>query len=322
MPVRYQKVPHDWTELERVSERVTADLAELEAEGLSLVRWGPDATTGRLDIAIEREDASGAAKLRARYGNDIHVLVEPRPTRRASRLNDVAPWNGGDAISSDGAEDDCTAGPPVKSSSGKTYLLTAGHCYRTTAGAWTGSYIYRAFNGSDLLAGDNPRLMGNAAAELVDNGYDVALIDTSSSGLDWRTAGTNDQGTAVAQKQEFASTVGISVCVSGAFSGERCNARVSDVNQTVNVGGIRTIRTVIASHPNNVDLAGPADSGAPVYTVQSTGLFLTGLFYAGTGGLNCTRNNVGARAGQCGSTIYYQNLSSVMNHRGVTLYTR
>jgi hypothetical protein len=320
--VRILHAPTALGDMEALRERISDDSTSWASQGLQLVHWGPNVAANKVKIGLADYTEPDAQKLRDKYGPAVVVAPATPATDGASRLVDNSPWNGGDNTAMDNGGD-CSTGPAVKSASGKTYLLSAGHCYITGFGntaAWTGNYIYRTFNGSHNLTGDNPRLMGNAAAERVDMGYDAALIDTSASGLAWRTAAPADQGTAVAQKQEFASTENISVCVSGAFSGERCGAVVTDVDVVVTSSGVRKIHSVIATHPTGALMAGNGDSGGPVYTVQSTGLFMTGMYHAFQDQADCTRSAFPGR--RCGSTYYYHNLSSVMNHRGVTLVKR
>lgn len=321
LPIQILQANVPWKVMTDLRDRINDEVQQLEASGIHLVSWGPNAARNKLNIVVTNDPSQVEPQLQARYGTNIVVTRGESGNRTASRLNDASPFNGGDITAMDN-NGDCTLGPAVKSASGHVYSLTAGHCYLSGTSSWSGNYIYRTFNGSHFISGGANTLMGNAAAELVNNGYDVGLVDMSASGLDFRTAGTGDTGAAVAQKTSFGSTPGTSVCVSGAYSGERCGATVTDVDQSILLGGVTTIHSVIASA--SYDLEGPGDSGAPVYTVQSTGLYLTGLQYGPSGSLACTRNNNVAsdRPNHCSSTVYYQDLNSVLSHRSLTLYTR
>jgi hypothetical protein len=325
VPVRVRTAERSWTELTTVRDRIGRDAGALRAAGVDLVSWGPDLLSNGVVVTVTDATRDVVARLRA-YAPFVTVREGVHPRAAASRLNDASPYNAGDAIAMDNGGD-CSAGPSVKNSAGKTFLLTAGHCYsaqRTLSG-----YSYRTFNGAHMLTGDAQTFMGYAAAERVDGGYDTALIDTRSSGLAWRTGGTNTTGTAVAQKREWASVIGAPVCASGAFSGERCGATVTAVDQTVGVCQddltpctvSDTVHMVTATN-NTTDIVGPGDSGGPVYQVHTDGVWMTGVIIATNGGLNCTRNNIGARTGNCGTTVFYQNLSSVLNRWGLTLYAR
>lgn len=319
VPFEILPAEHSYADLASVRDRMDSDIVSMRGEGVYVVFWGPDPVTNSVTVGVANPPADAEQRLKNRYGPLVRVVAAAPALPASSRLNDTSPWNTGDAITFDNGHY-CSSGPAVKTSTGKTYLLTAGHCVLDTAASWTGNYIYRTFNGSPVIAGGSGTQMGNMAAELDSSGYDAALIDTSASGLGFRTAGTNDTGTAVAQKQEFASTVNTSVCASGAYSGERCAAVVSQADvSTAGADGYTRIHSVVATNATT-DVAGSGDSGGPVYTVQSTGLFMTGLIWGVGNTVTCSRNAITGRV--CGRTVYYQNLSSVMNHRGVSLLTR
>lgn len=335
VPVRFVGARHTWAELLSISERITADAGDLARRGHRLQFVAPSVLRNVLEVGLPHPTVAAAAEFTARYGPAVRVVQGDDLTPHASRLNDVSPWNGGDFIAFDNGQD-CTSGPAVKNAAGKTFLLTTGHCFfphnTIDAYAWTGNYSYRVFNASHGLLGDAQPLMGWAAAEL-GYGYDTALIDTAASGRVWRTANPNDQGTAVPQKAEFASTEATRMlCVSGAFSGERCGNEVDRIGVTRWYSGqpeyifpYSYISHVVEAHNTyGNDVTGPGDSGAPVYTVQSTGLYLTGVLIGGidnNSNMRCTRLD-SLRPGLCTWRFAYQNLSSVMNHRGVSLVIR
>jgi hypothetical protein len=337
VPVRFLAAEHTWAELLALSARITADSADLAARGHTLRFVAPSVLRNSLEVGLAHPTEAAAAAFTARYGPAVRVVQGDDLLPTSSRLNDVSPWNGGDFIAFDNGQG-CTSGPAVKNASGKTYLLTTGHCFfphnTIDAYAWTGRYGYRVFNGAWDLGGDAQTFMGWAAAEY-GYGYDSALIDTAASALVWRTANPNDQSTGVPQKAVFASTENTSMlCVSGAYSGERCANEVDQIEVTRWYSGEAPylfpdsyISHVVHAHNSNgVDAGGPGDSGAAVYTVQTGGLYLTGVLLGGidnNSNMDCTRlNNLAARTGQCSNRFAFANLSSVMNHRGVSLVTR
>lgn len=332
VPVRFVHATHSWNSLIAASDRITRDIAALQKRGYGIRSLWPTVAGNALEVGVLHPSAVIESALRATYGSGVRVVSARGGAYFASRLNDSSPWNGGDFLAFDNGQD-CTAGPAVKNAAGKTFLLTAGHCFfdesDTSTHPWTGSYGYRVFQGAHGLTGDAQPYIGNAAAER-GNGYDSALVDTPASGLVWRTANANDQSTAVPQKSEFASTEATAgLCVSGAYSGERCAVDVDRLNGTVFYGpegSTSYVSHLVEAHNRyGYDVAGESDSGAPVYAVGSTGLAMTGILLGGPAGnavLPCTRNNIGPRTNKCTAVIWYANLSSVMNHRGVSLVIR
>lgn len=326
VPVRVRAATRSWAELKAIATDVSARTRSLATADSRIVAFGPRVGTNSVRVAVTSLTPEIVERLRSRYGAAVTIERGEAGVEYASRLNDVSPYNAGDAIAMDNGGD-CSSGPTVKNTAGKRYLLTAGHCFVSSGTAWTGSYNKRAFNGAHMLTGDAQTFMGWSAAENVNHGYDAALIDTGASGYGWRTGGTNDQGTAVRQAQEFASFENGKVCMSGAFSGERCNATVlatdDEINFAASTGGENwKVHIVTAENLGGYDIAGPGDSGGPVYTVQSNGLWMTGMILGGPPESEgpCTRNNIGPRINRCNTVIWYVNLSSVMNHRGVSLY--
>jgi hypothetical protein len=315
--LRFKPSQRSYDDLLATVDDLNRDRETWRSQGIALTMWYPEPHLNKVRVEVLSDPASARASLAAKYGDVIDVVAaNPEPvTYGASRVNDVSPWNGGDGLKFD-SPGTCTSGPAVKSASGQTYLLTAGHCLVSYGTNFTGSYVYRTFNAADSYTSSGT-LIGNAAPEWSTSGYDVALVQTTASGLVFRTSGTNDAGTAVAQKTSFGSTGGLSVCVSGVYSGERCGAVVNAVDSSfTDVNGVFHIHAVRATHPTT-DVAGEGDSGGAVYTVQSTGLYMTGMFWGFQDYVACSRNALPGRT--CGRTMYYTDLNSLMNHRAVSL---
>jgi hypothetical protein len=316
----FRAVTHNAAELDALQDRIRADEPALRAHGVHLVSVFPAPEIDGLKVTVEHLTPAVRTALQSRY-HGIASIVEGRPmVSYASRLNDAAPWNGGDVLSMDNGGD-CTSGPGVVDSAGRTLMLTAGHCFIEGTAGRTG-YVYRVFQKSHFVGGDtNTAAIGMASAERTTNGYDVATIDARSFGHDWRTAQLTDNSTAVRQAAVGSGRVGLKMCVSGAFSGENCNAQITSAGGTIWVGGVPFIHMVEATNPGVV-LSGPGDSGAPVYEVHSSGLFIFGMLLGGTGGLDCQYyNNIDGRPGNCGDTIAFQDMTSIAVHLHVSLYT-
>jgi hypothetical protein len=326
----FTRVPYAMDTLMAVRDRLADQADALSKRGVELVSWGPDVLTNTVRVVVTDDSAAVRSLLRDTFGPAIRVARGRAPVKVASRLNDTVPWDGGVFTTMDNAED-CTAGPPVyKPSTGVIYLLSAGHCYlqdQATSGL-TG-YIYRTFQGSRAIPSGISPLMGYAAAEQVQNGYDAALIAAPASSHDWRTGLANATTTPTRQVSAQGSVVGASVCASGAFSGERCGAIVRYVNQdTRSFGGFVQVNMVAAENPN-VAIVGPGDSGGPVYQVHANGLVMTGMIIAkGDDSMDpfpvsllCPQNDQGNRGTTCSDVVWYHDLPSLMNHLGVALRT-
>lgn len=327
--IDFESASRSMRDMEVVRDQIARDADALAAAGVIVTSWGPDVVTNTVRVAVTADAPHAFAVLRARYGDSVRTELGGAPMDIASRLYDSSPWNGGDFIALDNGSD-CTSGPPVyRPSTGATYLLTAGHCYLSSTTAGLSGYTYRTFQGSHAMGTGSSPFMGWTAAEKVNGGYDDALIATSASKYDWRTATATQTSGAVAQVSAQGSVVGASVCASGAFSGERCGAIVQYVNQdTRSFNGVVKINMVAAENPG-VPLAGPGDSGAPVYQVHASGLVVTGLLTSigddsqvlTTDLYLCPQNDQGARGIRCSDVIWYHDLPSVLNHLGVALKT-
>ncbi len=316
----FRPVTHTASELDDLQGRIRSDEPALRAQGTRLVSVFPAPEIDGLRVTVEQLTPQVRATLLSRYPGI--AAIEEGPPRRAfdSRLNDSAPWNGGDVLSMDNGGD-CTSGPGVINSAGRTFMLTAGHCFIEGTAGRTG-FVYRVFQKSHFVGGDtNTAAIGMASAERSVNGYDAAMIDARSFGHDWRTAQLTDVSSATRQAAAGSGRVGLTMCVSGAFSGENCAARITSAGGTIWVGGVPLIHMMEATNPGVV-LAGPGDSGAPVYEVHPSGLFVFGMLIGGGDGFACQYyNNIDGRQNHCSDTVDFQDMTSIAVHLGVSLYT-
>jgi hypothetical protein len=315
-------------ELDEEVSRIVADEPALRLSRVDLVAVFPAPERDGVLVQVSSAIAQSKAVLQQRYGESVTVEHKAAANPFDSRLNDSAPWNGGDVIAMDNGQE-CSSGPAIVRG-GRTQLLTAGHCFTDAVTGLTGltGYTYRVFQRSRTQPGGvNTAPIGYAAAER--DGYDEALIDVRAYGRDWRTQNMTDAGTTAAIQRAAESSVGgMRVCTSGAFDGEICNGTVIHAGGTVVTPDGRTLihETEITS-PGSI-LVGPGDSGGPVYEVHSTGLWVTGVITAGPSDLWCVKypgRNVdpatGMPKGECSDDAYYQEVVSVLSHFGATLYT-
>lgn len=320
--IDYLPATRSYDQLEAMKSLVVGAKSRFNAARIELSHWGPSFSHNKLQVAIVDFDTDKAKQAHDLLDNRDDVVIIPgKRYEKRSRLDDSAPWNAGIAISMDNGFN-CTAGPAVRSTSGVIFLMTAGHCFVGDEYPWFNSYDFNVYNDSWNVPAPGG-FIGKAAAENDSlAGYDLALIKSGSSGLQFRSSLTAS-ATGVPQKGQLGNVTGNRVCVSGAYSGERCNAVIRQVNQSVNVGGTDLIHMVIASHDNpSTSIGGNWDSGASVYEVHASGIFVNGMMNGGSIGMACPTYNIGDRAGTCSNDVVYVDLGSALSHRGIALYTR
>lgn len=255
-----------------VTDRITQDRGNLEAQGIRVLVWGIDDQANRVVIGVNGLTPDSAAQLSNRYGADrITVREQAVVHTTATRFADSAPWNGGDRIDSDPQHNvNCTSGFGAHSSSAH-YMVTAGHC-----GPWkwynNGQYIGQTSNDTDPAY----------------SAYDVdaQVIPTSSSNIIWTgplfsSVRTYITGWANASNPEV-------VCSEGSFAGERCgNVYINNTHVTFSDGYTRSnIFIFIAPCIEG-------DSGSPVWRNTGYGPLLAGTV-TGTDGSNCYGTTVNA----------------------------
>lgn len=308
----FRPAQRTWSRLGQLRDRITHDLATLRGQGVDPTAWGPDVDLNTVTASVGTNASAAQQVFDASYGlGAVYVVVGDGAIRpAASRLNDSAPWNGGDYIADDG-QTDCSAGPPVTDSAGSLYMLTAGHCFRVGN---------RVLQGSHSVSGDHPTVVGNVTSQEEGSGYDYALVPASTSTLDFRTSTPNVDGSAH-QYGSAGSVVGQPACASGAFSGERCGT-VTQVNQTITLSnGDLDIHMQIVRNPG-VPLAGPGDSGGPVYGVHISGLQVQGMIIAVSGTpYQCPNGDPGGRGVICTDTVYFSDVTSLLAHAHLILHT-
>jgi hypothetical protein len=325
---RVQYVPHSAQVLSGLQSLIDRDRASL-AQSFGLYAYGTSPRADSVVLYVRGGVSKLRALLQAKYGHaTAFKIVNSGPAGGAqtasSRLNDAAPWNGGDFTAMDNGED-CSTGPAVKDAGGNRYLLTAGHCFHEGSALPKSGFSYRVIQGSHTLGASGP-VMGSASGERVNNGYDLGIVAAGASALDWRSASANATTATATQIGSAGAVEGASVCFSGAFEGERCAAVVptGGVNLTVQVCDSLDYCswTVHLVHAVNAStwIVGPGDSGGPVYQVHATGLLVTGIIIASDSNYTgqCPNNNP-HQDRLCSRGGYFGDISSYMNHLGVAI---
>lgn len=137
---------------------------------------GLDIEHGR--VVVMSRTALGASAVEADYGAAVKVLVDSGSGLFADRFADTPAFNAGDQIvtPSDG-ETTCTSGFGMQdTSTGQTYLLTAGHC--GTATWYSTRSSNPVYDGGTLIGTTMP---GSDFTSVIDS----QLISTDASCISW-----------------------------------------------------------------------------------------------------------------------------------------
>lgn len=258
--------------LRQRSENVAGQADSLALSGgITITNYGIDREANTLYVGVVNNSERKTAQVRALLGQDV-IVQDAEPGQYLSRLDDSAPWNGGDFITDGGVT--CTSGPPVVSNvTGKNYLLTAGHCFAGGTSVLNGTPEYP-------VSGTRTRVGGVSSRDWAPNSIDSELIDTSQNGgssrLVWRGGGwtSNTQYRAYQSGGEQALQ-GQHVCASGAFEGETCNLLVTTGSGEACAGpsysrSCKQDRAQI-DPVSLTSVVGEGDSGGPVYIRQNDG---------------------------------------------------
>lgn len=293
----YAVVPvgHSWAELDRLTQRIAGDAAQLQQQGIEPVEWGPDPASNKVVVSLESYSPAAEQALIAHYGADW-ISVDPtdaQPATRTDRYNDTAPYFAGDAIWIDNQRPRlyCTSGLTVIGNrSGAPFVLTAGHC---------GGQVVR----TNLR---NPRVMGPVTAvHFTNRGFDLETVRTNASGVVW----TDDDTGGYSVVGTLSPAVGGQIAFGGAVSKEQRNFVVQKTNQCVrfSTDGLITCHVGIAFRGGIVGCVG-GDSGGPVYqhtpgnfrNVRAVGIILGRM---GLIGSRCIYQEIGPALTQVNSHI-------------------
>ncbi|WP_157695523.1 chymotrypsin family serine protease [Nakamurella panacisegetis] len=253
--VHLETVAHSVADLQKVQDQISLDQAYWRSQGASMVQYGPDSSTNKISIVLNKYDSAIAAEIIARYGSDVvSVSTESMayPSRRATRGSDFPPWSGGDLLINISVI--CSGAFMFRDANGADFMLTAGHC---------GS------NG-DLFQ-NNTRVVGHGSnSNFQDHGgYDSLLIPTGGVALVW---GGNSNGTSrYVSGYNTSDSIGGKICVDGAVTGEVCNTLIQANGKCITFSdGVETCQLSICHNASAVT-AVDGDSGGPVETLDSNG---------------------------------------------------
>lgn len=185
-----------------------------------------------------------------------------------SRCNDWENFWGGDVIQQTAYPGGawCSGGFGVHNSSGGEYLLTAAHCADNGSGYANG---IKFWNGQTLGSTDS-KYVGQITD--VPGNHDAAVIPTGTGSQYYDGPGIYNGDTThtkyVAGQQ--ATSVGDSLCESGAFGGVKCGFTVAELNATIadpDYGSPDWTALALAS-PGSAGNPIPGDSGGPWFSLD------------------------------------------------------
>jgi hypothetical protein len=270
---------HSLHQLDAIQQQLEGQWQDLIARGINVVEFGSNVSLGKEDIGVENLTAAQAQELETQFGADaLHIYnvtpqeVGSRQLQCCTRTDDVAPYNGGDAISNESHTAGCTSGFGIQIS-GNPRLVTAGHCFavgtdvrnaKLTSSGWTGS-------NNEMGSVTQRGLSSNLDSEVFTgcNGSGTCGGD----GVIWTGAIGNPQRAFVSGKATWA--VGNQMCASGAYGGELCDFVVQQVNYCTTIGGFffcHLTRTSVTS--GNYTQGG--DSGGPWFRFSGSNLLIAG----------------------------------------------
>jgi len=321
---RFRQVKRSWAELGALRDRIARAVPTLRAAGVDVSAVYPQASTNDVVVEVRKPTDEAESLLRKQFGAAVSVAsaVDTDVEPATDRLNDVAPWNGGDFITSR-YESTCTAGPPgYRQADGRKFIITAGHCWPASRA------VYNARNYPYSQVGSG-RQIGVTAYNDVDTalGLDVAIIDTQnyggSSSLDFRNS------TVTAAQQNWGTTmVNAKVCSSGAYELEVCGATVTVVGACIPYS--KDEHSLPVEHCNmsravnyNTTLLGNGDSGGPVYLVDKATLKLTiyGIVSAHDRDTQyvCPTLSDPANPRYCSHIMWFTNIVPILHKYGMAL---
>ncbi|MEV0222641.1 S1 family peptidase [Streptomyces sp. NPDC050704] len=271
--------------------------AELDAKALKrtptgVTAWSVDLASDTVTVNVD-SDRSAAAKsfLRAAeaHGDAVRVVEDQQ------RLVTQAVVTPGDEMAFNGFV--CSVGFGARNSSGKQYLVTAGHCIEDLP--------VLSYKGTRFAQGTDSRFA--VGSDSVDMG--IAALDSGNSIA--TQVGTYGKAGTVAVQGSRRAASGADLCKSGRTTGWTCG-KVSSYNVTVTYsdanGGPDTVVTGLGS--SSVCTQGGDSGGAYISGNQAQGMT--------SGGPSSQRCN--GSVNSPGSS-YFQPLDDALSHYGLTLNT-
>ncbi|MFV0131567.1 S1 family peptidase [Streptomyces sp. HMX112] len=275
-------------------DQIKAKLDTLAAKRVpaGVISWGVDLASDRVTVTVNNTEGPAAKAFlaeTAKYGSAVKVV------HSQENLAPQAVIPPGSRMTYPGYL--CSVGYGARNSSGKQYLVTAGHCIEDLP--------VLSYNNVRFAQGTHSRFVSGARS--VDMG--IAAIDAGNSIA--TSVNTWGNGSSVAVQGSRRAAPGASLCKSGQTTGWTCGS-VSSYNVSVTYndpnGGPSTVVTGLGS--STVCTQGGDSGGAYISGNQAQG-----MTSGGPKDQRCT-GGVYSRG-----SSYFQPLDDALNYYGLTLNT-
>lgn len=270
LKVKISRVERTQAESEGLQARIDSDRPALARAGIQI------GVTGILDggdtVRVDLHDGTQAKAdyLTETYGSlglKINTGSVPQPAD-ASRSNDAAPWYFGDRIYMPTFGSSCTSGFYVTKPGYGKYMLTSGHCLKTTGidvEYWWDTSQYFGYSSQVDWVDNAP-----ADSALVTGSYLPYVWNMESTILAQRTASSGD-------------IIGQDACFNGSFTFQVCRSYVTTTNVTLPTAVGQTTGLVEVTAGSGVTICQSGDSGGPVYDASpGNGIRARGIIKACT----------------------------------------
>jgi hypothetical protein len=173
-----------------------------------------------------------------------------------SRWDDTEPFWGGGGIENQTDFSLCSTAFSVTTSTGAPGVLTAAHCGALNTN-WATIWSTLPYGKETIRRADRD------SAVITGKTYDpYVYIGNAALG----------SSTGIPVGGEVNQVVGATTCVSGSFSGYKCNLRITDVGMTVMIQNFGTVWPMFRTQDlDDKGSVGNGDSGGPVFSLISSG---------------------------------------------------
>jgi hypothetical protein len=308
--VSFARTSHTRAQLLAVHAKVTKDASMLAARGIDIVSWFPGINGDGLEhIGVVGLTAAKARVLDRLFGASRITLQGlsrgQAPQTTANRVDDYAPWNGGDNITSNGIG--CTSGAGI-TYQGVQYMITAAHCYLP---GWS---VYNEFAG---VSRPNNFMGTETSRDVRSGGDDTALVRMSVEGHIWTGIIGNPVPKTVTG--DATNPDGDTVYNEGAYSGEVAVTVVNNYYGCIYVTGYTGLsgsryecNIVEATSSGIANQEG--DSGGPMIRYIGGQLKVTGIVSAASGPAIACKYNTQYESSPdaCFHTMYYTAMDEIL----------
>ncbi|WP_146228119.1 S1 family peptidase [Micromonospora sp. S4605] len=307
--VEFRQARYTEDQLEKAKAHITARVqsGRLKAR---LVEVGPAADASGLNVGVAPGEAASA---KAELASDVELSFyeRPLPEPAYSRWDDTAPYYGGGGIENLTEGNWCSTAFGVRSNAtGAGGMLTASHCGALNSN-WATIWSLRTY--------------GKMTARRQD--IDSAVLTGQSYSGYVYTGNAAAGSAALPVSGSRAPAVGKSVCVSGSFSGYKCNVRITHIGLTIYIPWAvnNVFRTEDQDEQGSV---GHGDSGGPVIQLTDNGTKAgaIGLISAIEGSIGAKRPCLGITEAdipgrECSWIAYHVNMTSILSLHNLWLLT-